>query len=107
MDMEQALLQAIRDDPGDDTPWLVLADWLEEHGDARAELVRLRLALRDASPGPERRGREERVRALLASGVRPCVPALTNSLGMQLALIPAGTFRMGSPEGEPSRYADE
>jgi len=37
-------LQSIADDPGSAaTTWLVLADWLEERGDARAELVRLRL----------------------------------------------------------------
>jgi formylglycine-generating enzyme required for sulfatase activity len=32
---------------------------------------------------------------------------ITNSLGMQLALIPAGKFMMGSPESEKGRYPDE
>src|SRR5947209_5109828 len=40
------ILAAIREDPEDDTPRLVLADWLEEHGAtpeerARGELIRL------------------------------------------------------------------
>src|SRR5262245_10829405 len=36
------LLRACKDDPADDQPRLVLADWLEEHGQAgRAEFVRV------------------------------------------------------------------
>ncbi len=31
----------------------------------------------------------------------------TNSLGMEFVLIPAGTFMMGSPPGEPGRNKDE
>jgi uncharacterized protein (TIGR02996 family) len=39
---EQAFLQAIVENPGDEDTWLVLADWLEEHDDPRrAELLRL------------------------------------------------------------------
>jgi formylglycine-generating enzyme required for sulfatase activity len=34
-------------------------------------------------------------------------PFLINPLGMRLALIPAGAFRMGSPEDEAGRSADE
>src|SRR5947209_5058427 len=41
-----ALLEAARHSPHDDTPRLVLADWLEEHGDAdRAAFIRLQLLL--------------------------------------------------------------
>jgi uncharacterized protein (TIGR02996 family) len=40
-----ALLSDVKDNPDDLTPWLVLTDWLEEHGDeadaARAEYCRL------------------------------------------------------------------
>jgi uncharacterized protein (TIGR02996 family) len=39
-----SLLRACKDEPFDDARRLVLADWLEEHGDDRAELVRLELA---------------------------------------------------------------
>src|SRR4051794_34469593 len=48
-----ALLQAVRDDPQDDGPRLVLADWLEDAGDGfRAEFVRLQCALAPGSPWP-------------------------------------------------------
>jgi uncharacterized protein (TIGR02996 family) len=37
-------LQAIVENPDDDTPRLVYADWLDEHGDpARTEFIRRRL----------------------------------------------------------------
>jgi uncharacterized protein (TIGR02996 family) len=40
-----AFLSDVKDNPDDPTPWLVLTDWLEEHGDeadaARAEYCRL------------------------------------------------------------------
>jgi formylglycine-generating enzyme required for sulfatase activity len=44
---------------------------------------------------------------MLRAGVLPCVPILTNSIGMQLALIPPGHFWLGSPMTESGRYADE
>ena len=37
---------------------------------------------------------------LILSGLRPCVPELVNSVGIRLALIPAGTFWMGNLEQE-------
>src|SRR3954451_13941548 len=41
-----SLLQGCKDAPDDGAPRLVLADWLEEHGDAdRAEFVRLSVRL--------------------------------------------------------------
>jgi uncharacterized protein (TIGR02996 family) len=52
----QALLQACKDEPDEDAPRLVLADWLEEHGQPdRAEFVRLqlRLAREDIPAGDE------------------------------------------------------
>ena len=46
-----ALLKAARLAPHDDTPRLVLADWLEEHGDpARAEFLRLQILLAADTP---------------------------------------------------------
>jgi uncharacterized protein (TIGR02996 family) len=36
-----AFLKAIREDPDDDTPRLVFADWLDEHGDRRGDMIRL------------------------------------------------------------------
>jgi uncharacterized protein (TIGR02996 family) len=38
--MEAVFLQDIAAHPGDETPWLVFADWLEDQGDNRAPLVR-------------------------------------------------------------------
>jgi uncharacterized protein (TIGR02996 family) len=108
MDLEEALLQAIRDQPADDASWLVLSDYLEEQGQPdRAELVRLTLRLRRADRARGRNAREKRLGELLAAGVRPCVPTLTNSIGMQFALIPPGTFLMGSPRREKGRYREE
>lgn len=45
----KALLAACHREPADDTPRLVLADWLQEHDDPRGELVRLQVRL-DALP---------------------------------------------------------
>jgi uncharacterized protein (TIGR02996 family) len=107
MDMEQALLQAIQECPDEEASWLVLADWLEDQGDARAEVLRLTRALRLDLDEDERRPAERRLQELLLGGVRPCVPRLTNSLGMQLALVPPGSFWMGSDDAEAGRFANE
>ncbi len=53
----EALLRGCKEAPEDDQPRHVLADWLEEHGEAdRAELVRLqlRLPLDEGALGPAR-----------------------------------------------------
>ena len=49
-DTGSALAAAIADNPADNGPWLVYADWLDEHGrDAEATAIRTHLpALRDA-----------------------------------------------------------
>ncbi len=107
MNMEQALLEAIHHEPAEEANWLVLADWLEDEADARAEVVRLTRALRSDEAPRERPAREERLRRLLASGVLPCVPLLTNALGMRLALVPAGTFWMGAGKKEKHGSEDE
>jgi uncharacterized protein (TIGR02996 family) len=53
-DEQRALWSAIRANPLDDTPRLVYADWLQEHGDeARAEFIRVQCAL--AKLGTDRR----------------------------------------------------
>lgn len=49
---ERDLLQAAKEAPDDDSPRLILADWLEENGQAeRAEFVRLQLGLTPDSNG--------------------------------------------------------
>jgi uncharacterized protein (TIGR02996 family) len=101
MDAQAALLAALHTDPADELTWQALADCLEERGQAEcAELLRLTRALRSLPDGAERQAAEGHVGALLAAGVRPCVPVLTNSIGMRLALIPAGRFLMGSASDE-------
>ena len=42
----EAFMQAILDAPDDDTPRLIFADWLDEHGEAeRAEFIRVQCEL--------------------------------------------------------------
>lgn len=49
------LVRACKDEPFDDQLRLILADWLEENGDpARAELIRLQIALPENWDDPER-----------------------------------------------------
>jgi uncharacterized protein (TIGR02996 family) len=111
MDLESAFLRDIQEHPCDQTLWLILADWLEDQPDpdlhARGDLLRLTYALRHDPTSPEQPRRERRLRELLAAGVRPSVPVLVNSIGLQLVLVPAGRFLMGSPDNEAHRDPDE
>jgi uncharacterized protein (TIGR02996 family) len=105
MKEEEALLAGIIADPHEDTGWLVLADWLEERNDPRAEILRLVFKLKN-SPREEKGTRkqdEQTIIELIRTGVRPCVPTIRNSIGMEFVLLPAGEFRMGSPVSEESR----
>jgi uncharacterized protein (TIGR02996 family) len=105
--MEAAFLQAILDNPAGEDTWPVLTDWLEESGQPeRAELVRLHVRLRGPLPARERRSLEKRAQKLLDDGALPCVPTVTNSLGMKLTLVSPGRFTMGTPSGS-SPEADE
>ncbi len=107
MNDEAALLAALHDDPNDETTWLVLSDLLEEQGrDDQAELTRKLRALRSMSED-DREPAEAQVQAQLIAGVRPVVPVRVNSVGMKLALIPPGSFWLGSPPNEEGRYDDE
>jgi uncharacterized protein (TIGR02996 family) len=68
---ESALLRGILDNPEDDSPRLVYADWLEEHGDQdgreRAEFIRLQCALASlALDAPGRDALVDREAELLA-----------------------------------------
>src|SRR4051812_30472615 len=104
---EEAFLRSLVEDPTDaSATWLAFADWLEERGDRRAAAFRLchQLAYRtDLSPDE----RANLVNELVALNVVPCVPSLTNTLGMSFVLVPPGTFLMGSPDTEAERYDDE
>src|SRR5579862_9776635 len=50
-----SFLQAILDNPDDDAPRLVFADWLDERGDPRGELLRIQCRLAAWEPDLERR----------------------------------------------------
>jgi uncharacterized protein (TIGR02996 family) len=67
MTEEPAFLQAIIADPEDDTPRLIYADWLDEHGQPeRAEFIRLQCQLaRPDQDYPRRRALEKREDHLL------------------------------------------
>jgi uncharacterized protein (TIGR02996 family) len=105
---EAGLLRAIHEEPADWTNWLVLADWLDEHGhDARAELMRLYVQMRRTPWGKVETKQKTRMLRLLSDGVRPCLPSITNSIGMTFVLIPPGTFWMGSKKNERGRFPDE
>jgi uncharacterized protein (TIGR02996 family) len=102
------LFVALRDNPADDTAWLALADWLEEEGQPqRGELLRLLMTLRGGEEPGQTQVAEQRLRNLLAGGVEPCLIETVNSLHLRFALIPAGSFWMGSSPQEPGRYNDE
>jgi uncharacterized protein (TIGR02996 family) len=66
MNQEEAFLQAIREDPDDDTVRLIFADWLEERGDPRGEFIRVQMELaRLPEDDPRRRPLQGRSEALL------------------------------------------
>src|SRR5262245_46278944 len=103
---ESTFLAAIVASPHDWGPRLVFADWLEERGDPRAEMIRLLHEL--TRPACKYRNRKEaRLRSLLSQGLEPVAPVFTNSLGMQFVAVPPGHFVMGSPPHEPGRRDDE
>lgn len=104
-----ALLAGIVADPLEETRWLILADWLEEHDDPRrAELLRLhrRMLATCCEPDahPDRAVWQARMVELLIAGVRPCVPQetliLPGGVPMTFSFIPPGAFLMGSEKGE-------
>ncbi len=68
MDERQALMAAIIANPDDDTPRLVFADWLQEHGDkhgqARAEFIRLQCELAQQGESNPRTPETRRAAAL-------------------------------------------
>jgi uncharacterized protein (TIGR02996 family) len=107
MNDEPAFTRAMQANPADTTLRMVFADWLEEQGDPRAELIRLMHTLTQTVDVPNRKKVEGRLRRLLAAGVKPVGPFWTNSIGMKFAWIPAGMFLMGSPKTEKGRSEGE
>lgn len=61
-----AFLRAIKENPEDDAPRLIFADWLEKRGDPRGEFIRLQCALaRMDKHGPRRADLARREEELL------------------------------------------
>jgi uncharacterized protein (TIGR02996 family) len=104
---EETFLSALHESPNDEVTWSALADWLDDDGQSeRAEIVRLVRRLRSMPVMKRTKAKaalEDRVASLLNTGVLPVVPEIVNSIGMRLALIPPGTFHMGSPAKEKDR----
>jgi uncharacterized protein (TIGR02996 family) len=106
-DLIDGFLSDIVAHPEDPGLWLILADWLEDRDDPRAELVRLTWSLSHEEDHPDFASRQARVQALLAGGMQPVRPRLTLGPGMEFAWIPPGSFWMGSPEDEAGRQEEE
>jgi uncharacterized protein (TIGR02996 family) len=67
MTHEPGFLHAIVEDPDDDTPRLIYADWLEERGDPRGEFIRVQCELaRSNQPTPRHFQLLDREKQLLA-----------------------------------------
>ena len=86
---------------------LVFADWLEERGDPRAELIRLREGLLNNPKPEQRKVWEPKMQALIHSSVQPIQATWQNSIGMTFCWCPPGKFMMGSPETEEDREVEE
>ncbi len=100
MNHHQSFLQAIIEQPDDDTPRLVYADWLEEHGDPdRAEFIRLQCELAGmAEADPRQREHQARERTLLAAHEREWAGPLDR-------LVTGYEFRRGFVEAVVSSAA--
>jgi uncharacterized protein (TIGR02996 family) len=111
MSEADALLQNIIDNPDDDAPRLVYADWLEEHGDTeRAEFIRVQCTLgsRSREEAPALRllqEREEDLRNRHAAEWTPRIPPLRGSLRVvfrrgfvEKVTAPARAFVAGADE---------
>lgn len=98
MDSDRAFLRAIADSP-DPSLRLVYADWLEEHGDLRAELVRIEEESRTVPVYSDRYWKlQPRRRELLESGApRPWL----KTMGYD---SPSPIFAHGVPDGYKERW---
>lgn len=70
MTEDEALIRAVVDSPGDDTPRLVYADWLDDQGDPRGPFLRAETGWAKPWRAGERPANDLRLRAL-AAGLDP------------------------------------
>jgi len=94
-----AFLADCKENPDDDTPRLVLADWLEEQGDGRGEFVRLQVRGGDAAREAEVLGRnraawlgalaEKNIRTVFKRGLVAAFGGKRKLLSKRLAPMPA------------------
>ena len=85
MNQDEAFLQAIRAEPDDDTPRLVYADWLDEHGGAperaRAEFIRVQCRVRHLNRNdPVRAALKDREEQLLAEHCRDWIEPIVEAM---------------------------
>src|SRR5947209_5840340 len=94
MTSAESLLRAILDDPEDDTLRLILADWLEEHGqpadEARAELIRVQVELARGTTEPDRH------KTLLARAAELLAAHAEGWLGPLREVLDRWEFRRGT-----------
>jgi uncharacterized protein (TIGR02996 family) len=99
-----SLLAAV---PADQLAALAAADFLEEQGDRRGELLRLVWTATRAVEVPDRERIADRMSELLGQGVEPIGPyrelQLAPGIALTFAWVLPGTFLMGSPPGEEGR----
>jgi formylglycine-generating enzyme required for sulfatase activity len=77
--------------------------WTPSESNASGEIVDLVVEVRDNGSPPQSARQTIRIRVQ----PQPLEPRITNSIGMQLALIPAGDFLMGSLPTEKDRGSNE
>lgn len=66
MNEREALLKAVCDNPDEDAPRLVFADWLQEHGEEeRAEFIRLQIEIAGLREGKKKQQKQLREKELL------------------------------------------
>lgn len=102
--MLSAFLDSIVACPDEHEQWLILADWLEDRGDPRAELVRLTWQLQHERQHVQFNDRQARAFRLVSKGLLPLVPERLvpeRALhGVTFVWIPPGEFDMGSASAE-------
>lgn len=107
MTAEQAFLQVIGENPADDTPRLIFADWLEEHGQPeRAEFIRIQCQLARHEAAVRTRGQGFPAQAMHPDFVLFSRREALRRRERELLATPAGTrFRPDALYGFPCEIA--